>query len=133
MAEWIENRDVTEAREAMAAQLAPNGEALTDLLIQLHQESAQHQRKARARLDRVWKALEARLDGQVVDAQGNKVEVTTRELANVAESLNNAIKVEAMAQRGYDVHLVAAGRGTGAGSMGVDEFLRQEALKELPE
>jgi hypothetical protein len=101
---------ILEARAAVRAVLAPNGADLEALLMRLHRQSAQSQRKARKSQQKLRDELYRRLDeGQTLEIHGNEVVlslVTNRELIGMVEAESNLIKVEAMAQRSYTVHRV---------------------------
>jgi hypothetical protein len=127
------------AREVMRARLAPTGKDLERLLIALHKQSARSQRKARESQARARAELYKRLDeGQTLEIHGNEVVVsvvTNRELIGIVEMESNSVKVEAMAQRSYDVHRMITRDGNPQGGS-VDEFidrLEQEEATESPD
>ena len=130
---------ILEARAAVRAVLAPNGADLEALLMRLHEQSAQSQRKARKSQQKLRDELNRRLDeGQTLVIHGNEVVVsvvTNRELIGAMEAESNLIKVEAMAQRSYTVHRVVRRAASPQGGS-IEEFLdrlEQEEQTETPE
>ena len=117
---------VEEARAAVRALLAPTGKDLEVLLINLHRQSAQSQRKARKSQQKLRAELYRRLgEGQTLEIHGNEVVVsvvTNRDLIGAMEAENNLIKVEAMAQRSYTVHRVVQRAAAPQGGS-IEEFL----------
>ena len=130
---------ILEARAAVRAILAPNGADLEALLMRLHTQSAQSQRKARKSQqklrDEVYRRLE---EGQTLEIHGKEVVVsvvTNRELIGLMEAESNLIKVEAMAQRSYTVHRVVQRAASPQGGS-IEEFitqLEQEEQTEAPD
>jgi hypothetical protein len=127
---------ILEARAAVRAILAPNGADLEALLMRLHRESAQSQRKARRSQRKLRAELYRRLDeGQTLVIHGNEVAVsmvTNRELIGVMEAESNLIKVEAMAQRSYTVHRVVQRAASPQGGS-LEEFLERLEREEVTE
>jgi hypothetical protein len=126
------------AREVMRARLAPTGKDLEKLLLRLHRQSAIAQKKARESQAKLREELYKRLEeGQTLEIHGNEVVVsvvTNRELIGMAEMESNSVKVEAMAQRSYTVHLASATATPHGGS--IEEFidrLEQEETTEAPD
>jgi hypothetical protein len=131
--------EILAERDRVRAILAPTGADLEKLLVRLHQQSAKAQAKARKSRDRARAELYKRLDeGQTLEIHGNEVVVsvvTNRELIGLIEADNNDVKVEAMAQRSYDVHRMAS--ATAAPQAGsIESFidrLEQEEQTESPD
>ena len=127
------------AREVVRARLAPTGKDLERLLMRLHRQSAQSQRKARKSQQKLRDELYKRLDeGQTLVIHGNEVVVsvlTNRELIGLMEAESNLVKVESMSQRSYTVHRMVAGAATPQGGS-IEEFidrLEQEEATEAPD
>lgn len=129
--------EILTAREAVKAVLRPNGKALEALLVKLHGQSAKAQREARRNQGVAREKLKERLEGKVfeTDETGAVVVavVTTRELIGWVEAESNAIKVEAMAQRSYDVHRVTNGVAGGTGVGTIEEYLTKLEGEEAAE
>jgi|KBSSwiStaDraftv2_1062776.scaffolds.fasta_scaffold348612_1 hypothetical protein len=127
---------VEEARAAVRALLAPTGKDLETLLINLHRESAQSQRKARKSQQKLRDELYKRLEeGQTLVIHGNEVVVsvvTNRELIGMMEAESNLVKVEAMAQRSYTVHRVVARAASPQGGS-IEEFIDRLEAEEQTE
>jgi hypothetical protein len=130
--------DILAERDRIRAILAPNGKDLEKLLIQLHEQSAQAQRRARKSQARARAELYKRLDeGQTLEIHGNEVVVavvTTRELIGLVEAESNIVKTEAMAQRSYDVHRMTSQTGNPQAGT-IESFidrLEQEEQEEQP-
>jgi hypothetical protein len=104
--------EILAERDRVRAILAPTGKDLERLLIGLHTESATAQGEARASLAKVRAELYRRLEeGQTLEIHGNEVTVSVvsnRDLIGLGMLDSDSVKVEAMAQRSYDVHRMAA-------------------------
>jgi uncharacterized protein with von Willebrand factor type A (vWA) domain len=128
--------EILAERDRVRAILAPNGKDLEKLLIRVHTQSVQAQRKARKSLARIREELNRRLDeGQTLEIHGNEVivsTVTNRDLIGLGMLENDGIKVEAMAQRSYDVHRMTTGNANPqAGS--IESFIDQLEQEEQTE
>jgi hypothetical protein len=142
-----ERRDLVSVRapgviaevDRVRAILAPTGKDLEALLIALHRQSAQSQRKARKSQQKARDELYRRLEGQVVEVDSTGtvmvMPVTTRELIGMMEAESNLIKVESMSQRSYTVHRVVARAANPQGGS-LEEFigrLEEEEATEAPD
>lgn len=109
--EIVRTGEILAERDRVRAILAPTGADLEKVLIGLHLESAKAQKRARKSQARLRAELMKRLDvGQTLVIHGNEVvveTVTNSDLIRQQEADSNAVKVEAMAQRSYDVHRMA--------------------------
>lgn len=131
--------DILAERDRVRALLAPNGKDLEKVMIGLHLESAEAQRANRVGLAKVRDELYRRLEeGQTLEIHGNEVIVSTvsnRDLIGLGMLENDGVKVEAMAQRSYDVHRMTSGQANPqAGS--IESFidqLEQEEQTEAPD
>jgi len=131
--------EILAERDRVRAILAPNGKDLEKLLVELHTESARAQRRSRKNTERLRAELMKRLEvGQTLVIHGNEVvveTVTTSDLIRQQEANANSVKVEAMAQRSYDVHRMTTGQANPqAGS--IESFidqLEQEEQTEAPD
>lgn len=137
--EIIKQGEILAERDRVRAILAPNGKDLEKLLVQVHTQSVQAQRKARKSLARIREELNRRLDeGQTLEIHGNEVVVSTvtnRDLIGLGMLENDGIKVEAMAQRSYDVHRMTTTNVNPQGGS-IESFidqLEQEEQTEAPE
>jgi hypothetical protein len=131
--------EILQAQDAVRAILAPTGKDLEKLLIACHTESIRAQRKARRSRAKMRAELNRRLvQGETLVIHGNEVvveTVTNSDLIRQQEADANEIKVEAMAQRSYDVHRMIARDGTPQGGS-IEEFidrLEQEEATEAPD
>lgn len=137
--ELAKQGEILAERERVRAILAPNGKDLEKVLIGLHLESAKSQRKSRRNTERLRAELMKRLDeGETLVIHGNEVvveKVTNSDLIRQQEANANSVKVEAMAQRSYDVHRMTTGtQNPQAGS--IESFidqLEQEEQTEVPD
>jgi ABC-type protease/lipase transport system fused ATPase/permease subunit len=106
--ELAKTRDILAERERVRAILAPTGADLEKLLVELHTQSARAQKVARRQQAKLRAEINRRLEeGETLVIHGTEVvveKVTTREMIGAMEAENNSVKVEAMAQRSYDVH-----------------------------
>jgi hypothetical protein len=125
--------------DRVRAIMAPTGKDLAALLMRLHRQSAQAQRKARESQAKLRAELYRRLEeGQTLAIHGNEVVVsvvTNRELIGMAEMESNSVKVEAMAQRSYDVHRAVTSSTHPQGGS-IEDFidrLEQEEATESPD
>ena len=127
--------EIIAARDKVRAILAPTGKDLERLLVDLHRQSAQSQRKARQSQARARAELYSRLEGEVLTVDNGEVvvaTVTTRELIGLVEAESNIVKVEAMAQRSYDVHRMTSSQAAPhAGS--IEDFIGQLEQEEQTE
>ena len=93
--------------------------------MKVHRESAENQATARRNQDAAREELDKRLEGTPVEYNGETVlvtTVTTREILTALKAESYVIKVEALAQRSYDVHQAIFGqRGTTEG--GIEDFI----------
>jgi hypothetical protein len=128
--------EVLTAQDAARAQLAPNGKDLERVLIALHAASAEAQSAARASLAKVRAELYKRLqDGQTLEIHGNEVTVSVvsnRDLIGLGMLDSDSVKVEAMAQRSYDVHRMAANAGAPT-SGSIEDFIDKLEQEEQTE
>ena len=116
---------VERARSAARAALAPTGKDLEALLIKIHRESAENQATARRNQDEARKELDKRLEGTPVEHNGETIvvtTVTTREILAAFKAESDVIKVEAMAQRSYNVHQAIFGHSGTAGNT-IEDFI----------
>jgi hypothetical protein len=140
----VERRDLVSQRapgviaevDRVRAILAPTGRDLERLLVALHTQSAQAQRRARRSQAKLRAELYRRLDeGQTLEIHGNEVVVsvvTTREIISALEAENNSIKVEAMAQRSYTVHRVVQRAASPQGGS-IESFIENLEQEEQTE
>jgi len=128
--------EILAARDVIRAKLAPTGGDLEKLLVQLHEQSAESQRKARRSQDRARSEIEKRLEGKILetDETGAVVVavVTTRELIGLIEAESNIVKTEAMSQRSYDVHRATV-NGVNPAAGTVEDFITAIEQEETTE
>ena len=116
---------VEQARSAARAALAPTGKDLEALLIKIHRESGENQAKARRNQDEARRELDKRLEGTPVEYNGETVmvtTVTTREILAAFKAESDIVKVEALAQRSYNVHQATFGHSGTAGNT-IEDFI----------
>ena len=87
---------------------------------QVHgRDSAENQAKARRNQDEARRELDKRLEGTPVEYNGETVvvtTVTTREILAALKAESDIVKVEALAQRSYDVHQAIFGHSGHSGT-----------------